>query len=243
MTGKNAGGFDHIVSLGYNCEVSFRIEEYQEKSIDSYPLSWAYVLKQEHLPFVLENLEQICTAELELNEWGMYLCKALQLTLHTNVPHANLPDMTAQQRREFDEQAQKEIRSRFRHLCDKWRNLLNGGESTLFLLKLQSWNKDLNSLKKTAHWLRQNYRSGRFLLVVAVSDRTQAAEIAELLPDDSAVLCLSHFAEDNDTQNGGDREGWRRGISFFDHYFDSKSRFGWLRRARVLAPADRIFIA
>ncbi len=44
--GYNERGFDHIVSLGYNCEVSFRINDYLEREIDSYPLSWAYVFEQ-----------------------------------------------------------------------------------------------------------------------------------------------------------------------------------------------------
>ena len=37
------------MSLGYNCEVSFRINDYLEREIDSYPLSWAYVFEQSRI--------------------------------------------------------------------------------------------------------------------------------------------------------------------------------------------------
>lgn len=213
---KDINKFDYIVSLGYNCEVSFRIEEYLGHGIDSYPLSWAYVSDQQKMSFILENLDKTYSSELELTDWGMFHCKDVPITLHTTVAHQDLQSMTAQQRQQFDEQAQAEIRSRFRHMCGKWHQLLNSGDSTLFLLKQQPWNKDLNCFVETERWLHQNYKGGRYLLAVAVEDRALGKQIADLLPGNCAVLCVSRFADDSDTQNGGDRAGWLRGIQYLD---------------------------
>lgn len=47
--------FDHYVSLGYNCEVSFRIQDYLGKPIESYSLTWAYVHDLSRLPAALEK--------------------------------------------------------------------------------------------------------------------------------------------------------------------------------------------
>ena len=56
MEGQEA--FDTVISLGYNCEVSYNIYRIHG-SVDSYPLSWAYVHKMSALAEFIRNPENL----------------------------------------------------------------------------------------------------------------------------------------------------------------------------------------
>ena len=48
--------YDVVAGLGYNCEISFRLENFYGH-INAFPFSWSYVLEREYFPKVLENIE------------------------------------------------------------------------------------------------------------------------------------------------------------------------------------------
>ena len=74
--------FENIVSLGYNCEVSFRIEDFTGEGIDSYPFSWAYVNDSEHFITCLWELDGLLSGKIEVLPWGMFLDKKYQIAFH-----------------------------------------------------------------------------------------------------------------------------------------------------------------
>ena len=51
--------FQNIVSLGYNCEVSFRIEDFTHEKINSYPFSWSYISDHKKFLEALQNLDDV----------------------------------------------------------------------------------------------------------------------------------------------------------------------------------------
>lgn len=63
--------FQNIVSLGYNCEVSFRIEDFTHDKIKSYPFSWSYITDQKKFLDALWNLDDVLKNEIEVLPWGM----------------------------------------------------------------------------------------------------------------------------------------------------------------------------
>lgn len=64
--------FKNVISLGYNCEVSYRIEDLLGRKIDSYPFSWAYVMDNHAFLKCLENLEDVLENEIEILPSGMF---------------------------------------------------------------------------------------------------------------------------------------------------------------------------
>ena len=119
----NVNGFDHIVSLGYNCEVSYRIKEYTRKDIDSYPLSWAYMLDQRQIVHVLEHINEMLTENLKLCMDGMFSCDILNVKFHTKVSHENLKSMNSSELEIFKTSALEEMQTRFSYLLKKMEKL------------------------------------------------------------------------------------------------------------------------
>ena len=87
--------FSEIISLGYNCEVSFRIKDYCQKhgqSLNSFVFSWAYVEKKEGLLKSLSQLDNFWKEievsgtegeQLKLLPGGMYRYLAYDIAFHS----------------------------------------------------------------------------------------------------------------------------------------------------------------
>jgi hypothetical protein len=75
--------FDEVTSLGYNCEVGFRIQDYFGL-MDSYPYSWAYCLDRKLFLESLDNLDDILTGDITLMPSGMFRCEKYQISFHAS---------------------------------------------------------------------------------------------------------------------------------------------------------------
>lgn len=217
MSGKKAQKeipFDKIVSLGYNCEVSFRIEDFTHRPIDSYPYSWSYALDQNLFVESLWHPGDILRGSVEVLPWGMFLDEKYQLSFHgkeTGKPlflkEGELDQMVA-------DQMVAELRSRVAHLAEKFEQLLKSNHYTLFIMKIPSWkNGEENTklIEKVCEFLEQNYLSGKYILL-AVAERgnqsfrehTDELEAYEKL----RIRYINEFAPDDDVKNSGDIQGW-----------------------------------
>ena len=220
---KNRCGFDHIISLGYNCEVSWRIEDYIRGKIDSYPLSWAYIKNQEELPYILENLELISDSNFDYEERsGMFYCKELNISLHTTLDHSNYLVLSDEEKKRYVLEGESEVRQRFRYLCNKWDKLMQSNESTLFVIKIQNQAGDLRWIYKTKEYLDEKYESGRFKILLVVTNEDLLYKVNLQQNNDYLVLLIKSFAADAETLTGGDRIGWIKGIEYFDHLYDEE---------------------
>lgn len=221
---ENKCGYDHIVSLGYNCEVSWRIEDYVRGKIDSYPLSWAYIKEQSELPRILDNIEKIPTTDMQFEEIsGMFYCKELNISLHTNIEHSAYAAFTDKEKNEFMVEAEREVRERFLYLCSKWEKLLKSGDSTLFIIKIQNQNGDLEWIKDTHRFMQEHYTSGNYNILFVVTNQEVCDKLKEKNWDRTFILLIDSFASDAQTLEGGDRIGWIKGIEYFDHMYDRKN--------------------
>lgn len=217
----NEHSFDHIVSLGYNCEVSFRIKDYIRKDIDSYPLSWSYMLDQTKISSIIGNLEDMFTGESTVNiESGMIKCEKLNVSWHTKIDHTNLSE---ENRERYKDSALLEMKERYSYLRKKFNNLFNSSDSTLFIIKCQEWNEYseiVRYLGELEQKLNEKYISGKYFLL-AVTDDKELYDI--LVPESNAVrgcTLIAQFAEDSNTQQGGDIDGWMEAIHYYNHLKD-----------------------
>ena len=217
--------YDHIISLGYNCEVSFRIENYTNTGIDSYPLSWAYVKDQNDMVYILDNLDLLTkdTNYEFVKSSGMFHSSLLDVFVHSKIDKKNVNDFDDLQLSVFNENASEEIRSRFTHLCSKWEELLKGESSSLFIMKLQRWIGEescLSVAQDVDDWLQQNYSSGKYLLACCTDDDKIFSYINGSVKQDMhpnlRIVKIDRFADDGNTQYGGAIDSWMSEIGKLD---------------------------
>lgn len=176
--------YDHIISLGYNCEVSFRIKDFFG-TLESYPFTWVYINNQIYsFVDILDNFDRLLLKKNNLSvvPWGMILDKKYNILFHTK---GNVEEM-------FDEDKTPiksivnlriaELKSRYRHLCVKFNNLLFSNDWTLFVMKVDvEHGYDIKNIIKFVKKI-----NCRHILVKYVKK----------------------FANDAHTDTDGDLEGW-----------------------------------
>lgn len=119
--------YDNIVSLGYNCEVSFRIKDFmkeQGRSFDSYLYSWVYITNRFLMLDSIENFDLVLSGDLKLLPWGMVRCEKTAMDFHMRNKQL-WDDMGNIKPREYQE-ALTELKSRVSHLKMKTAQLIGG---------------------------------------------------------------------------------------------------------------------
>jgi len=205
--------FDVIMSLGYNCEISFRLENFLGK-IDAMPFSWSYVLERERFPKVLENMDTLFTGELSLQDDHMIKCENTQIKFH---PRYDILRVDGQISDVSYEQAVEELQGRVAHLKDKFANVLNSDKKILFFMKVEDKGNESNIdfVKAVVAVLRQKCKSGRFRLVVLMEKQAITQEILQLEDDCLSIRRLKKFAPRKHTDTMGDVRGWKKVLQEF----------------------------
>lgn len=213
--------FDTILSLGFNCEVSFRIQDHLNGHLDSYPYSWCYVYGNADLVQCLEEPERILSGDIELLPNGMFFCKTCHLSFHGKMPLEELRKPDGSPHQEHLDMAIAELRARHSHLQDKMRWLLNDGEkSALFVMKNAKIafqpKEAVEDIRCLSRWLEKHYQGGRFLLVVVVEERYLTRRLKRLENRHLVFRSVKQFAKEGKAQSGGDHEGWKLIFDEFD---------------------------
>lgn len=198
--------YDVIASLGYNCEISFRLENYFG-SINAMPFSWSFVLKRETFPQTLAEIDRLFTGEVELLEDHMILCKNCNIKFH---PRYDVLLREGTVSEESFQEAVKELRQRVAHLRDKWKALLSGDKKSLFFMKVENKGESSNIsyIKEVYQALEENYLSGKFVLVVLLEENAITGSIQALESEKLKVRTLKRFAPKKHTDTMGDVWGW-----------------------------------
>lgn len=79
--------YDVLVSIGWNCEVSFRIQDFLNRQIDSYVYSWVRVQNSAGLLHSLYYPEDILAGKITLLKCGMLRCENCQMDFHLSLIH------------------------------------------------------------------------------------------------------------------------------------------------------------
>lgn len=198
--------FDVITSLGYNCEISFRLENYFG-SIDAMPFSWSFVLEREKFPQVLENIDRLFADEVELLEDNMILCKNYNIKFHPRYDML-LKDGTPTE--ESTQMAIDELRQRVSHLKDKWKKLINSQKEAVFLMKVENMGEEANLqyIQDVYQVLQRKYISGKFTLMILMEREAVTEQIKGLEKEKLKIRTLKRFAPKKHTDTMGDVCGW-----------------------------------
>ncbi len=214
------GPFDTIISLGFNCEVSFRIRDYLEGHLDSYPFSWCYVYGNASLPRIFSHPEQILSGAITLQPNGMLRCETCHLAFHSKTPLEQLLPPEGSVSDAVYTQTVEELKSRVAHMTEKFQTLLEGERCALFLMKnakiALAPTQAREDIAELSLWLESHYKGGRYLLVVVVEEPYLTPALRRLENDHLTFRAVRAFAKEGKAQSGGDHEGWDAILREFD---------------------------
>lgn len=198
--------FDVITSLGYNCEISFRLENYFG-SINAMPFSWSFVLDREKFPQALDNINRLFADEVELLEDNMILCKNYNIKFH---PRYDILLKEGAPTEESIQMAVEELQQRVSHLKEKWKELFESQKETVFLMKVENMGEaaNLKYIQEVYQVLQKKYISNKFTLVVLMEREAATRQIKDLERENLKIRILKSFAPKKHTDTMGDIWGW-----------------------------------
>ncbi len=125
--------FNHIISIGLNCEISYQLKE-KFGFVESSLLSWA-VVNPEKLIDVLKNPHLIFSGDItELVDYNMWRCQMTGMIFHGKKTVAELCDNNGNRDKTKISTERKDTLSRIGYLCDKFVKIAQNNESKLFVL-------------------------------------------------------------------------------------------------------------
>lgn len=198
--------YDTVISLGYNCEVSFRLENFFEK-INSMPFSWAYVMNRELFPQALEHIDDLLEQDIQLLPDNMIQCNTFQIKFHPRydilLPDGKMTDES------FD-CALSELRQRVNHLKNKHKELMLSNNRSLFIMKVEDRGEadGISYIKDVYQVLEKQYHSKNFVLLVVLEETAITEGLRNLESDRLKVRSLKRFAPVKHTDTMGDVIGW-----------------------------------
>ncbi len=208
--------YDEICSLGYNCEVSMRINNLLCRECNHYIFTYSYEHDRRLFLKAINNLTDIYNSNFSLKGY-MLLSDEYQIAFHPRNEKA-LINSDGSINNDLLQKAVEELKSRVKYLGEKTSNLLTGGKRTLFVVKIKNTTveEDKKYIENLFNVLKQNYKSNKFtLLCVLEQEYYQEFPTKALIVGESGVLCprlvcekVKYFAEDIDTIKGGDINGW-----------------------------------
>ncbi len=129
--------FDHIVTLGYNCELSARFFQ-KFKFVDATLFSWASAEFPDEMAYAIEHYEDIFSGGISdpTRTYPLFLCEKTKVRAHGRSKMA-VWTAEAPPPKDFVDAERAELVSRFEHLKKKTIGYLRDDKSVLCVLKLQ----------------------------------------------------------------------------------------------------------
>ncbi len=162
---KKECGFDHIISLGYNCEVTFRFLKYFNFE-ESNLFNWASSRSINKLIYALENFN--CIGQNGFNFPNpLWECRKTQICFHGKedtrlyIAKKDTPEI---RKKDY-----AELKSRIEHLKEKFIKLSRSNDSKLYIYKLRKLDIDSQVEKKLIRLynaLKKYIRAQNFQLLI-----------------------------------------------------------------------------
>lgn len=215
-----------IMSLGYNCEVSFRIEDYFGK-LDSYLFSWSYEEDRNAFLQALSAIESVFTGRVELQPDHMFRDEEYKIKFH---PRYDILPKTGDVDPELYEKGLDELRERLAHLKKKTVDAFCGDRPIVFIMKVENRGIEDNKkyISEVVKVLKKSVKA-HFILVAVIEKRAATSELLLMQNDVLMIRTLKRFAPVKHTDVSGDTKGWYKILREVTTY-DSKCYFSNLRK-------------
>lgn len=224
-----------ILSLGYNCEISFRIEDYFGR-IDAYLFSWSFEEDRTLFLDALEHIDNIFNVNVNLRDDHMFADEVYKIKFHPR--YEILPKVGSYSHKQYIE-ALDELTSRLNHLKDKTQQTFLSKNDIIFLIKIEDLGEEsnYNYILALYNILSKVVVYKNFKLVCIFEKKAILKRINELTASLKGlrIRTVKRFAPVKHTDICGDIRGWYKILREFmpiekTNYF--KNIF--LRRKKVI---------
>ncbi|MDR1026756.1 MAG: hypothetical protein LBL47_05080 [Lactobacillus sp.] len=202
--------YDHIVSLGNNCEFSFQFFT-NYKFVDANLFSWTYIMDRDKFLGCLEDIDGLLSEGLE-DPVPLYECKKYNVRYHGRAKWEDLMNLDGELNREAVDEDKKEIYSRVEHLKEKFKKMLVDDKSKLFVLKDP---KDTDFVIAVKLILDKIVKGRYDLLVVVTKDEFDKFKL--LQADNIFVRAINNYSPETavTSKKQSDMNGWKKIFSEF----------------------------
>lgn len=208
--------WDDVIGLGYNCEVSARLQDVFGDKFSHYLFTWSYQYDRDLFLDALNELGDFSNDDYTVLPWGMIQNNKYLIGFHSRYTKNELinddKSLTS-----LVPDAINELKSRVRHLAEKLENIFKQNKRVLFVIKLQytDYNKDIEYIIKLNELIKKKFACANpiYLLLVVISRKNYPnyrRVLSVNLPDNVRIGTVHYFAPDSNTDNGGDIVGWKR---------------------------------
>jgi hypothetical protein len=204
--------YDAICSLGYNCEISFRLEDLCVWGIDSYLFSWANIKDNNKFLLAIDNLEDLYSEEYGLQPNGMALSPKYSIAFHLRRNKYKFLNSDKTINNGELNLALKELQSRLKYLGKKTEKIFSK-KSCAFVIKLKSGQEHYVFLKELYNFISYKMKKKKFKLICVFEagyKKEELERIKALENDNFVIEIVNEFAADFDTKNTGDIIGWHK---------------------------------
>ncbi len=209
--------YNHIISLGYNCEVQFRFYKYF-KFEETNLFNWSFINTIDDLIRVLNDLSLIGKSGFKQTA-PLYTCIETNISFHGKAKWKKIKDNP-----ELIQKDIEDLSERLNYLKEKFIKTLKSNDSKLYIYKIknsdisENINEKILELHKTLETLEGGASSGFNLLVITEE------KYAKLFKNNDKYIfrTVRYFAPDNDvTSNSYLDNGWDE---IFDEFYSKKPK-------------------
>ncbi len=215
-----------LISLGYNCEVSFQIEKFRG-DIDASLFSWAFLLDDAKFLQALENVDDIFMNGIHFHmpTDDMFYDEKYDITFHGRTPKSAMFDEFGNIKNQavYDESI-AELKSRLAHLKEKFKKDFVSDDEKIYLRKIEiipepdgtvNYGKVIDFINKLKAFLDKNVKRGSYKLVIVIEKKFITPELKAMEDKSLFVRTVDYLAPFYDTKNGADYENWRKILEEF----------------------------
>lgn len=207
---KQIKRYDHILSLGYNCEVAFQLFNHN-KFLESNLLAWTYVESLPATLFALEKMDLIGSRGFEGPVPHMYKCPVTNIFFHGKARAHLLAGNEALQQED-----KEELKGRIEALKSKFRQAMDDGGKNLYIIKLQTQEENVReNLEKIYDFLTRNVKNAFDFLIIMEQKATHT--FAKLTENENVyVRTVAFYAPESSVMTrDNDKKHWFR---IFDEF-------------------------
>ena len=184
--------YDNIISLGYNCEVTFRFLKYFGFEISNL-FNWTYSYSINDMTNALNNFESICSGEMQ-NPNPLWECVNTHIRFHGKADSRIF--IKGRETEDILKADKEDLLGRVAHLKEKFLNILRDDTKKLYIYKIKKEDIDENVNDKILNLLDalKNLGGNNFkLLIVAEKENEKCFSENE----NYMVRFVKYFAPDN----------------------------------------------
>ncbi len=215
-----------IISLGYNCEVSFQIQKFRG-AIDASLFSWAFLLDDEKFFLALENLDDIFMNGIHFHmpTNDMFYDEKYDITFHGRTPkHVMFDEEENIKDQEAYDAAIAELKSRLAHLKKKFKNDFESEDEKIYLRKIEilpeadgtvNYERVVSFINRLYDFLERQVKIGEYKLIIVIEEKYMTPELKALEKSTLFLRTVDYLAPFYDTENGADDANWQKILKEF----------------------------